>query len=340
MHPADPINPLMNCPRLAPGCLALLLLAPSARSEVRTWTDDQGRAVSAEMVRQDGENVVLLVNDKEIPFPISKLSPGDQAWLQQKRETAVKAAFTLPGDVSLKPGSRIEFFLDSTEDDRKEADNPKMEKVRVVLAVPADFTPDRPWPILVASTTVGGRNARAAGPFVEPGVAAGFIILGAESAEEGAKIENDTWAYRGHAATMALRALHERWPGSASWPHYFGGHSGGAKNSCHMACHLVGTLNVQVTGFFFSGCNQAMMDPAREEYGTPKTPFKNAAFFISNGINDKIAPPAEGEEIAAELKSGGYGPIRVETFDGAHEIHRPHIEAALAWFKEVASNQP
>ncbi|MCB1227020.1 MAG: hypothetical protein KDK99_14480 [Verrucomicrobiales bacterium] len=330
----------MNFRRFISLCAALLLHIPSARSEVRTWTDDQGRAVTAEMVRQDGENIVLLVNGSEIPFPISKLSAEDQAWLQQKQETSAKAAFSLPGGVALKPGGRVEFFLDTTEDDRKEAKNPKMEKVRVVLAVPADFTPDRPWPIVVASTTVGGRNARAAGPFVEPGVAAGFIVLGAESAEEGAKIESDTWAYRGHAATMALGALHDRWPGSASWPRYFGGHSGGAKNSCHMACHLVGTLGVKVAGFFFSGCNQAMMDPAREEYGTPKTPFKDAAFFISNGVNDKIAPPTEGEKIADELKSGGYGPIRVETFDGAHEIHRPHIEAALAWFKEIASNQP
>lgn len=52
-------------------------------AEKSTWTDDSGRTLEAEYVNADGTNVVLkLTNGKSVPFPISKLSAEDQAWIR------------------------------------------------------------------------------------------------------------------------------------------------------------------------------------------------------------------------------------------------------------------
>ncbi len=53
-----------------------------ASAGARTWTDAQNRKVEADLVRVDGENVILKMKDgREIPFPLAKLSQPDRDFL-------------------------------------------------------------------------------------------------------------------------------------------------------------------------------------------------------------------------------------------------------------------
>lgn len=51
-------------------------------AQARTWTDVQNRTVEADLVRVDGENVILKMKDgREIPFPLAKLSQPDRDFI-------------------------------------------------------------------------------------------------------------------------------------------------------------------------------------------------------------------------------------------------------------------
>ncbi|HYF33798.1 MAG TPA: hypothetical protein VD994_00800, partial [Prosthecobacter sp.] len=69
---------------------ASLLMGTEARaqaaSEMRQWTNQQGRAIQAALVRVDGENVVLrLANGTESTVPLANLSQADQAYARVKK---------------------------------------------------------------------------------------------------------------------------------------------------------------------------------------------------------------------------------------------------------------
>jgi hypothetical protein len=74
--------------RIALGIVGLGLLVfatPLSAAESRTWTDTQGRKVTADFGGIQGGNVNLrMENGKIVPFPISRLSEEDQAWLKKK----------------------------------------------------------------------------------------------------------------------------------------------------------------------------------------------------------------------------------------------------------------
>lgn len=46
---------------------------------LQNWTNTEGRAIQAEMVKMEGENVVLrMANGQTYNYPLSKLSPASQ----------------------------------------------------------------------------------------------------------------------------------------------------------------------------------------------------------------------------------------------------------------------
>ncbi|HCN76772.1 MAG TPA: hypothetical protein DIT13_06210 [Verrucomicrobiales bacterium] len=77
--------------------IAVLLFAgfgtSSALAEVRTWTDVQGRQVSASLVRIEGEHIVLQTQDgAEHRFELSRLSAEDQAFAKSSAPAAADTA--------------------------------------------------------------------------------------------------------------------------------------------------------------------------------------------------------------------------------------------------------
>ncbi|MES2476359.1 MAG: SHD1 domain-containing protein [Verrucomicrobiota bacterium] len=52
----------------------------------RTWTDSQNRKIEAELVKVNGDSVVLkLADGRELPYPLAKLSPEDRKVVEESR---------------------------------------------------------------------------------------------------------------------------------------------------------------------------------------------------------------------------------------------------------------
>jgi len=69
---------------------ALCLLYIPDTGFARTWTDDTGRTIEADMVSADTESVTVLLNGKEVKIALSRLSEADQKysaeWLNKKKK--------------------------------------------------------------------------------------------------------------------------------------------------------------------------------------------------------------------------------------------------------------
>lgn len=66
----------------------VLLVTHSSYGEVRTFTDDQGRQIQAELVGLRGDNVVIKSNGRMAQWPIAKLSKKDQAYVAFWKQSA------------------------------------------------------------------------------------------------------------------------------------------------------------------------------------------------------------------------------------------------------------
>ena len=79
--------------------IALLILL-TISLQARTWTDINGRKIEAEMMRPDGDQVVVSMGGKEINIPRSKLSKEDLDFADGWKSPEL----TLAGQVILKGG--------------------------------------------------------------------------------------------------------------------------------------------------------------------------------------------------------------------------------------------
>lgn len=70
--------------------LASLMVGPALRAELRTFTDDGGRQIQAELVGMNGDHVVLKRNGKMAKWPLAKLSQDDQVYVKGWIKSAPK----------------------------------------------------------------------------------------------------------------------------------------------------------------------------------------------------------------------------------------------------------
>ncbi|MAS91995.1 MAG: hypothetical protein CMO55_02270 [Verrucomicrobiales bacterium] len=56
------------------------------------WTNKEGKAIKATLVRVDGENAILRMNGKDYPYPIGNLSSESQAIVRKFAEETAKAS--------------------------------------------------------------------------------------------------------------------------------------------------------------------------------------------------------------------------------------------------------
>lgn len=85
----------MQIPFLALVAATTLLIFPQITSagEVRTWTDNKGRKVTAEMTGfQDGKVQMRLENGKSLAFPFNLLSEADQGYVRENAPIDPKTA--------------------------------------------------------------------------------------------------------------------------------------------------------------------------------------------------------------------------------------------------------
>ncbi len=172
----------------------LLLAAGPAPAAIRTWTDDLNRTWQGEFVRVEGSSAVFLVNGKEFPFPMARLSASDKLLIFQLRQAASAAAAPSPtpalpvgqpgpaapsggaaatapggaghswtfGSVPVEPGKTVVTDLPLPAEDvafvaKQYGDAaPHPTIIRASLAVPADFDPDKPQKVLIGSASATG----------------------------------------------------------------------------------------------------------------------------------------------------------------------------------------
>jgi hypothetical protein len=248
---------------------------------------------------------------------------------------SIAAAATLAGK-KIEPGKAIEIRFPVSQhyqDYAAEGGNPRPMIGRAVWVFPKDFDPARPWPILIVTSTTDGRRRNPDDlPFyMVPANREGWVAV-ATDATIGARLDSNNWRLAMLAA--ALDQLHHEWPQSAAWPVAFAGISGGAKRSGFMAAMLATTRSLRICGLFLCGINDDRISIAYNQFHPPST-FLDVPIWLSSGINDTIAPPFSHQRVQTSLQHTGFKRVRLESFDGRHQVKAAELERALRWFRQL-----
>jgi hypothetical protein len=209
------------------------------------------------------------------------------------------------------------------------------EKAIAVLTVPANFDPQKTWPVLVVfSTSDFHWDNRHDIPFYNTeALSENWIILTGDGPE---RPRDDSTGWRSAMTLAALDALHRSFPGSNRWPVACAGISGGAKRACLIA-PLLSVKGNRVAGLYLAGVNQDLL---AEGYRTfhPDGNFLNTKIFITSGQSDRIATPAQTEAVKVSMQKNGFRQVRLETFSEGHRVKRPLTREALRWFNSGTSS--
>jgi hypothetical protein len=249
----------------------------------------------------------------------------------------VSKGATLAGQ-TVRPGATLDlrFPVDKYFQDYAAAGgNPRPTTGRALISFPKGFDPARTWPILIViSTSDNGRTNAMDAPFYqEPGTAENWIVL-ASDATIPPREDSESW--RVALLGAALQMLHTEWRQSAHWPVAFAGFSGGAKRSGFLAAMLASANPVKIRGFFLAGINDDRISVAYKTYHPPPL-FLNIPIWLSSGTGDSIAPPWKVQHVRASLVNTGFKRVRVESFDGGHEVDPSQVQLALRWFRQLGN---
>jgi hypothetical protein len=247
-------------------------------------------------------------------------------------KSATLAGQTVPPGATLD----IRFPIDKYFQDYATAGgNPRPTTGRALISFPKGFDPARTWPILaVISTSDNRRTNPMDAPFYQdPGTAEGWVVLATDAT---ISPRDDSDSLRLGLLGAAIQMLHKEWPQSTRWPLAFGGFSGGAKRSGFMGAMLASTHAAKICGFFLAGINDDRISVAYKTY-RPPADFLNIPIWLSSGTGDSIAPPWKQEHVRASLVNTGFKHVRVESFDGGHEVDPAQVRLALRWFRQLGN---
>lgn len=231
----------------------------------------------------------------------------------------------------VRPGERAEIDFPLAPEHQRiaaEGGNPKVTTGKIVLRVPAGFDPKKPQRILVVvSTSDFDRTSPMDIPFYrDAALAEGWIVLASDGPVKATK---DSTPWRLAFLAGALDAVHRGWPGSSKWPVAFAGYSGGAKRSAYIL-PMLAKSGLRFAGLFLTGINEDRLSESYKTYGRP-VQLTETPVFISGGRGDKIAPPEVHVAVKSSMERIGFR-VRLEIFDGGHEVYPPHVREALRWF--------
>lgn len=212
-----------------------------------------------------------------------------------------------------------------------EGGNPVPDHAVAVLAVPANFNPQRNWPVLVplATSDFNRKNRDDLRDFyMQAAFNEGWLVLAGDA--EG-NPPRDTAGWRAAMTIAALDALHRSFPGSNKWPIAVAGFSGGAKRAGNLA-PLFAVAGNRVSGIFLTGVNE---DRLSEGYRTfrPGAGFLRTPIYISAGQQDRVARMADQQNLKRTLEQTGFTNVRVVTMPHGHAVSRSAVREALAWFR-------
>ena len=215
-----------------------------------------------------------------------------------------------------------------------EGGNKVPDHAAAVLAVPQNFDPQKPWPILVClSTSDENRKNRddLRDFYREAALAEDWLVLAGDGENNPLR---DTAGWRAGTTLAALDALHRSFPGSARWPIAVAGFSGGSKRAGNLA-PLLALAGNHVIGIFLTGTNE---DRLSEGYRTfhPGASFLRTPVYISSGQSDPIARFADQRAVKASIERAGFNRVRQEIMPHGHVVSRSAVRDALRWFLQLA----
>jgi hypothetical protein len=249
-------------------------------------------------------------------------------------EPAARAAELSFAGVPLKVGSMTRAPVPLTAQQRayvSEGGNAAPDHAVAVLAVPAGFSPQRSWPVLVplATSDFSRKNRDDLRDFYQQAaLAEGWIVLAGDG--EG-NPPRDTAGWRAGMTLAALDALHRSFPGSDKWPVAVAGFSGGAKRAGNLA-PLFAVAGNRVAGIFLTGVNE---DRLSEGYRTfhPGAAFLRTPVYISAGQEDRVARIAQQQKVQRTIEQTGFTNVRLVAMPHGHAVSRSAVREALRWFR-------
>jgi hypothetical protein len=156
------------------------------------------------------------------------------------------------------------------------------ETGEAAIALPMNFDPERPYPILVTCVT-GDRyldNVEEMDKYWPTATAEGWVVVTGWAAPHP---ERDTRGYRRAVTVAALRILAELVPESRRWSVAVGGFSGGAKTSAITAAYLQ-QEGYRIIGLFMGGCNEDLATRVMRRLFRPdKETYRRIPIFLSTG---------------------------------------------------------
>lgn len=202
-----------------------------------------------------------------------------------------------------------------------------------VIAVPANFDPQKSWPVLICLSTSDFRrkNRDDLEDFYRwAGLAEGWVLLAGDG--EG-NPPHDTAGWRAGMTLAALDALHRSFPGSGRWPIAVAGYSGGAKRAGTIA-PLLAVAGNHVIGIFLTGVNEDRLSEGYRKF-QPGSAFLRTPIYMSSGQLDEIARVAQQQQVKRTIEQTGFTRIRLIPMPHGHAVSRSAIREALRWFREL-----
>ena len=244
------------------------------------------------------------------------------------------------GTNRVSPGQVVQFAAPFNAAARLEAGRARRQVsfVKGVFILPPGCTNlTRPCPLVIFSVPSGGSATRWMQSMTNVALSEGWAIFAADGPKVEANDDTIQWGWA--MLSSALEQFYKTWPSTRQWPVACAGFSGGAKRSAAVAAAM-NHDGWRVIGVFMGGCNEDRATLGLQLF-QPTAPFKQVPMFLSNGDNDPIASPQQGEVVKDSMARSGFTAIRLETFPGKHQLSQEHLREALRWFKQSAGiNRP
>ena len=167
---------------------------------------------------------------------------------------------------------------------------------------------------------------------------AGCIVVAADPAED-VTAEQDDVPLRLALCKATFAALERQWPGAGTAPLALGGCSGGAKYSGWLAAAHASKGHT-VIGIYMVGSNQDTLVSAATQFNVLKTAFKAIPVFLQSGEADEVSTPAKHRAVYAGLKRAGFRRVRLDYFQGSHDVDPELLRIALEWFHALFAYPP
>lgn len=320
---------------------ALLLSLFVVTGHARTWTSEDGKTIEADYVRLDGANAILKMKGKEIPVPLSRLSVGDRAFIEQadlaaKNEAATKreAAMKLDGHALIE-GKELHLEPALTAPGLKkeidESNGKPCDTIKMVFVTPVGFDPlAANNKVLIVHATTSGKalSIPVSKGFQKTALEKGWAVMAVDGPHGFAAVLDST-SYRECLTRAGLLVMHGSWPQSAGWTYALAGHSGGAGYASFISLSLL-TSKCNVAGMFLSGGGYT---PVQWEQGISKfrNEFRKIPVYLSFGKTDQTCTVKIAESTIAKLEAGRYKNSKVAWHDGGHVLETAHLADFLDW---------